>query len=118
MYVKQLIAYRQQCFLWVGVLDIGVVGVVEDPHVIQAHVAAHALGIGGGAALLLHPEVVNAAQLVIFMGLVTNLYQPMYSPDISGTCVIVNVWYPGLIQNALYPRPRFRSLPSNSVSSS
>jgi len=30
-----------------------------------------------------------------------NLYQPMYSDDITGTCVIVNVWFPGLIQNAL-----------------
>jgi len=38
---------------------------------------AVALGIGGGAALLLNPGVVDAAQLVIFMGLVTNLYQPM-----------------------------------------
>jgi len=38
---------------------------------------AMALGIGGGAALLLYPDAVNAAQLVIFMGLVTNLYQPL-----------------------------------------
>jgi hypothetical protein len=30
-----------------------------------------------------------------------NLFQPMFSPDISGECLIVNVWYPGLIQNAL-----------------
>ena len=31
----------------------------------------------------------------------SNLYQPMYSPAISGTCNIVNVWFPALIQNAL-----------------
>ncbi len=30
-----------------------------------------------------------------------NLYQPMYSDDITGTCVIVNVWFPGLIQNGI-----------------
>jgi len=30
-----------------------------------------------------------------------NLHQPMYSPAITGTCLIVNVWYPGLIQNAI-----------------
>ncbi len=38
---------------------------------------AMALGIGGGIGLLLYPDVVNPAQLVMFMGLVTNLYQPM-----------------------------------------
>ena len=50
------------------------------------------------------PPVENTNQKldsIAFNVQLANLYQPMFSTAISGTCLFANIWFPGLIQNGI-----------------
>ena len=48
MDMEKMVTHRHQCLLRIGVLNIGMVCIIEYAHVIKSDIPAHALGICGG----------------------------------------------------------------------